>query len=82
MKHSCILSWQELLSLLDHLDKNKVGHVMLEEFVSGLQAVKNTAQVAATDPFKSPQDMPPHRRHTISGQVGNATFICNALVHH
>lgn len=39
---------QELLSLLDQLDKNHQGWVSLEEFVQGLQAVRNTAVVTST----------------------------------
>ena len=41
---------QELLSLLEHLDKRKRGHVTLDEFVKGLQAVRNAAAVVTSTP--------------------------------
>lgn len=39
---------QELLTLLSHLDKKKVGYVSLDVFVRGLQFVRNAAVVNST----------------------------------
>lgn len=41
---------QELLALLSHLDKDKVGYVSLDEFVRGLQFIRNAAVVTSTPP--------------------------------
>jgi Ca2+-binding EF-hand superfamily protein/chromosome segregation ATPase len=41
---------QELLALLDHLDKEGKGHVSVDEFVQGLQSMRTSASVAATPP--------------------------------
>ena len=41
---------QELLALLSHLDKSKVGYVSLDEFVRGLQFIRNAAVVTSTPP--------------------------------
>ena len=41
---------QELLTLLTHLDKDKVGYVGLDEFVRGLQFIRNAAVVTSTPP--------------------------------
>ncbi len=62
---------QELISLLHFLDKKNAGCVTVEEFARGLQSCKNSAQVASSTPFKSPEPIPTtlHRRHTISTTV-------------
>ena len=44
------LTLQELLTLLSHLDKEKLGYVSLDDFVRGLQFIHNTAVVASTPP--------------------------------
>ena len=41
---------QELLALLNHLDHEKKGYVSVNEFVQGLEAVKNSANVSASTP--------------------------------
>ncbi len=41
---------QELLALLKDLDKDRVGYVSLDEFVRGLQFIRNAAVVASTPP--------------------------------
>ena len=43
---------QELVGLLNHLDSGNKGHVSLDEFVRGLQSVKNSAVVMETPPAK------------------------------
>ena len=68
----CILLYvtvsQELLALLDHLDKEGKGHVSVDEFVSGLQAMRAVAGVAVTStppPFSfSPAPTGRSRRHS------------------
>ena len=55
-----ICTLQELLSLLEHLDKHKQGHVTLDDFVQGLQAVRNAAVVTSTPPTRRVLK----RRHT------------------
>lgn len=42
--------YQELLALLDHLDKEGKGHVGMEEFVHGLQSMRTSASVATSTP--------------------------------
>ena len=41
---------QELLALLSHLDRDKVGYVSLDEFVRGLQFIRNAAVITSTPP--------------------------------
>ena len=39
----CLLSvFQELLVLLNHLDKEGKGHVSIDEFVDGLHSMRST----------------------------------------
>lgn len=59
-----ILSPQELLSLLDQLDKDHQGWVSLEEFVHGLQAVRNSAAVVTFTPSFHTQHGRRRRRHS------------------
>lgn len=41
---------QELLTLLDHLDKERKGYVHVDEFVQGLQSMRTSASVATSSP--------------------------------
>ena len=41
---------QELIALLEHLDKDHKGHVSLDEFVQALQSLKKSVPVAAYTP--------------------------------
>ena len=43
-----LFTTQELLTLLSHLDKKKDGYVSLDEFVQGLQFVRNATVVNST----------------------------------
>ena len=47
------LLFQELLALLDHLDTEGKGHVSVEEFVQGLQAMHVSACVSSSTPPSS-----------------------------
>ena len=51
---------QELLALLNHLDKDKKGFVSVEVFVQGLQTIKMSATAASV----SPPGVKPHRYAT------------------
>ena len=57
---------QELLVLLDHLDKERKGYVSVDEFVHGLQSMRTSASVAALTP---PASMPVDRPHRQSDEV-------------
>lgn len=41
---------QELLALLDHLDKERKGYVHVDEFVQGLQSMRTSASVTTSSP--------------------------------
>ena len=45
-----LFTTQELLTLLSHLDKKKVGYVSLDVFARGLQFVCNAAVANSTPP--------------------------------
>ena len=64
--HTVHVLLQELLALLEHIDKDNKGHVSLDEFVQALQSMKHSVPVAASTP---PQ--PIRRRHTdaVSGHL-------------
>ena len=67
---------QELLALLDHLDKEGKGHVSVDEFVQGLQSMRTSASVAATPP----SFLPPSRSYRHSDNVRYIHIILQQTV--
>ena len=63
------LSLQELLLLLNHIDKDNKGYVSVTEFARGLQAIRNTAKVGTSTPA------PPGLMRRYHSEVGSQNIV-------